>query len=278
MDSASSSLGDPATSVLRAGLRAELRPIARVLLKSGVSYREFADLAKLTYVEVATREFGIRGRPTNISRVAILTGFTRREARRLRDVLDVEGPAPAASLSTASRVLAGWHEDPDFVDATGSPKLLVRDGATASFAELARRYGADVPPTALLKELRTAGALEVTPDDRVRVLLRSFVPPNFDAAMARLWGVTIADLATTASHNVVRAPNEVARFERRAVNTRLKPRALPMFRDLLRAAGQAFLERMDSWLTRHEASPDEPSMRVGVHQIEGRKDCRGIPL
>ncbi len=262
------------TTVLKSGLRAILRPIVRVLLKSGVSYREFADVAKLTYVEVATREFGIRGRPTNVSRVAMLTGFTRREVRRLRDTLDVEGPLPSGSLTTGSRVLAGWHEDADFVDATGAPKLLVRDGATASFAELARRYGGDVPVTAILKELRSAGAVELTTDDRVRALQRSFVPPHFDAALARIWGVTIADLATTASQNVVRAPTEAARFERRAVNTRVRLKAIPIFRELLRAEGQAFLERMDSWLSRHEAAPGESSARVGVglYQIGDRSD------
>ena len=46
------------------------RPLAQMLLRAGVNWREVAELGKATFVEVATREFGIRGRPTNISRVA----------------------------------------------------------------------------------------------------------------------------------------------------------------------------------------------------------------
>ncbi len=51
-----------------------LRPIARWLLRSGVTWKEFADLARGVFVVTASEEFGIRGRPTNVSRVALLTG------------------------------------------------------------------------------------------------------------------------------------------------------------------------------------------------------------
>ncbi|MBL0900763.1 MAG: hypothetical protein IBJ17_18960, partial [Reyranella sp.] len=75
------------TNVL-AACRLLLRPLARLLIKSGVPWREFADLSKLSFVEVATREFGIRGRPTNVARVSILTGINRREVARLREILE----------------------------------------------------------------------------------------------------------------------------------------------------------------------------------------------
>jgi len=49
-----------------------LRPIARILLRYGIGFREFAEIAKSAFVDVATTEHGIRGRPTNISRVAVV--------------------------------------------------------------------------------------------------------------------------------------------------------------------------------------------------------------
>jgi hypothetical protein len=265
---------DSLSPTLRAGLRLILRPIVRLLLRSGFSYQEFADVAKLTYAEVATREFGIRGRPTNVSRVAILTGFTRREARRLRDLLDQETPGAGPSQTAASRVLSAWHQQPEFVSPDGSPKLLARDGEAPSFADLARRFGADVPPTALLKELRTAGAVELTTDDRVRVLQRSFVPRQFDAPLARIWGATVADLAETFSYNVLRRPQEPARFQRHAVNVNVSRKAAAEFREIVRGEGQALLERMDAWLTRHESTADEPKVRlgVGIYHIEKHPD------
>jgi hypothetical protein len=51
-----------------------LKPLVHVLLSCGITSREFAQLARTAYVEVANENFGKRGRPTNVSRTAILTG------------------------------------------------------------------------------------------------------------------------------------------------------------------------------------------------------------
>jgi hypothetical protein len=45
-----------------------LKPLIHVLLNCGITWREFAQLAHTTYVEVASEDFGKRGRPTNVSR------------------------------------------------------------------------------------------------------------------------------------------------------------------------------------------------------------------
>ncbi|MDH3905625.1 MAG: DUF6502 family protein, partial [Gammaproteobacteria bacterium] len=56
-----------------------LKPIARILLRFGIGFREFSEIAKTAFVDVASSDFGLRGRPTNISRVAVMTGLTRKE-------------------------------------------------------------------------------------------------------------------------------------------------------------------------------------------------------
>ena len=48
-----------------------IRPIARALLRAGIGYREFAEICKTAFVDVAGKDYGLRGRPTNISRVAV---------------------------------------------------------------------------------------------------------------------------------------------------------------------------------------------------------------
>lgn len=60
-----------------------MRPIVRILLRYGIGYREFLEVTKTAYVDVASSDFGLRGRPTNISRVAVMTGLTRKEVKRL---------------------------------------------------------------------------------------------------------------------------------------------------------------------------------------------------
>ena len=65
-------------------------PLARLVLKRGLAFGQFAELAKQAYVEVAKRDFAVPGRKMTVSRVAVLTGLTRKEARRL---LKEEPPA-----------------------------------------------------------------------------------------------------------------------------------------------------------------------------------------
>ena len=58
-----------------------LKPIARLLLRYNIGFREFAEVLKVAMVDVATSEYGIRGRPTNISRVAVMTGLKEKVDR-----------------------------------------------------------------------------------------------------------------------------------------------------------------------------------------------------
>ncbi len=73
----------PTTHVLLA-TRRWLRPLVHVLIRCGITWREFAEVARTAYVEVASTRFGKHGRPTNVSRTAMLTGLSRREVRAQR--------------------------------------------------------------------------------------------------------------------------------------------------------------------------------------------------
>lgn len=243
-----------------------LKPLVHVLIRCGITWREFSELAKTVYVEVATREFGKRGRPSNVSRTALLTGLARREVRKQRERLE-SGPAPLEGYVTkGSLVLSAWHLDSEFLDPTGKPVLLPVKGEGATFEDLLRRCGAtDVRASTLLKELRAAGAVRVTPDGRLEALKRIYIPHTMAQELIRLWGTVIADVGTTYVHNLTRNPKIPARFERAAVNDRVRASNLPEFQQFLHQEGQAFLERMDAWLTAHQADAgDESGIRVGA--------------
>src|SRR5690348_13028076 len=79
-----SHMATASTSAVLASTRQWLKPLVHVLIRCGITWREFADVAKIAYVEVATRQFGKRGRPTNVSRTAVLTGLARRDVRAHR--------------------------------------------------------------------------------------------------------------------------------------------------------------------------------------------------
>ncbi len=212
-----------------AATRQWLKPLAHVLLRSGITWKDFSELTRLVFVEVAQARFGHRGsKPATVSRIAVLTGLARRDVRKLQDGLAAGPGAPTGFTTKGSLILSHWHQDGDFRAADGSPSLITVDGDGPTFSELLRRAGAsDVRPGSILKEMIAANAVESLPDGRLRALSRNFVPQSMSPTSVRLWGSVIADLAETRSHNLLRTADVAARFERAAINDRIDPAALP---------------------------------------------------
>jgi len=267
---------EPTRPIVHACLR-WLRPIARWLLKSGITWKEFAELSRTVFVAVAAEEFGLRGRPTNVSRIALLTGLTRRDVRRCREstLLDATRARRAEDdLNHATRVLAGWHLDAEFIDELGRPRPLPASGEGATFSALVRRYAGDIPATALAKELLLSGSVIRTDDGSYLAVRRYYMPRAMDGQAVERAGHVLADLTTTLEYNLSRDASAPSRFEGRAQNRCVAPEHLPAFRAFMEREAQGFLERCDEWLSSHEAAPgaEGPSMRLGagVYMIQER--------
>ena len=258
-----------------AALRLLFRPVARIMLRAGINWRELADVCKATYVEVATEDFGIRGRPTNISRVAILTGLTRKEVRRLRNLLEEANPEVFSRMNYATRVLSGWFQDEEFLDDDGKPRPLPREGDSTSFESLCQKYSGDVAATTMLKELKHVGAVAEEKNGQLIVKTRNYSPTMMDPERMLSSGSVLEDMGYTIAYNLDRSESDPGRFEGRASNTRMPAKALPAFREFTRIEGQAFLEKVDAWLSEHEIKDgdDSKSIRLGMgtYWIEGRK-------
>lgn len=261
-----------------AACRHFLSPVARLLLRSGVTWAEFAELSKETFVDVARRDYGIQGRPTNNSRVAMITGLSRREVTRVRDVLIGEASADEPPASRVAQVLSGWHVDPEFIDEAGRPIELALSGATRSIEALLKRYAGDLPHGAFLKELLQLGVVNKAANGSYRVLARDYLRSAADPDILRQLGVALHDHATTLAHNVDTEREEPARFEGMASTSQLAPRYARAFADYAAARAQAFLEEIDAWLVRHEVKAlDDPEdsggvrMGLGVYLIKDSK-------
>ena len=262
--------------------RVLLRPIASLLLKCGMTWREFADVSKSVFVTVASQDYGLNGRPTNVSRVSILTGVSRKEIARVRTLLEHESTPLPNKTTDATRLLSGWHQDPDFVMPNGEPRMLPLEGEGASFATLWKRYGGDVPVTSMRKELERAGAITTLADGSVRAEQRYFMPRNFDPQWILNAGSMLRDLGSSITHNLdagaangspVGAP--ARRFIGRATSDSIDEAAVPEFEALVEQSGQEFLEKIDKWLVEHEARPAPGGARkrlrlgLGVFLIAG---------
>ena len=90
------------------------------------------------------------------------------------------------------------------------------------------------------------------------------------------------DLGTTVSFNLGKAEDEQSRFAGRATNTRIRTTDARRFRTFLEQEGEAFLERIDEWLSRHEApvvdeeTRSRSTVRVGAG-VYGIQDERKPP-
>jgi hypothetical protein len=265
----------PLRPLLLEALGRALEPVVLLLLKSGIGWKDFAEVGKEKFVTVATESFGIRGRPTNAARVAILSGLDRREVARLRRTAKEPRTSVQGYMSKPTQVLHAWHHDARYLDPSGNPKELEIDGAKeGSFAELVQRYAPGLPLVAMIKELRGAGAIEDVAGNRLRALKRHYIPRELNEDLVRLWGSVLQDLATTFEHNVFRDQDDPPRFERRAISLSVDPKALPQFREMLEREGRAFLERIDEWIAAHEVGAAESGagirLGVGVYHVQDK--------
>lgn len=260
MDKAAKSTSQQACRVL-------LRPIASMMLKCGMTWKEFSDISKSSFVEVATGEYGIKGRPTNISRVSILTGISRKEIKHQRDLLQQEAPVGKGKTTDATRVLSGWHQDALYLDENSNPKMIPETGPEPSFTTLCQRYGGDIATQTMLKELVKTHAVKRTSDGNLVAISRFYRPAVHDEENLR-WAVSLTrDLVETMNNNVFLDSTGVARFGRKADNERIPRNAIPEFRQYLADHGQAFLEEIDDWLTEHvksDGSTTKDCVRIGV--------------
>jgi len=241
------------SQALTAALERILRPLFRILLRNQMSFKAFTDIAKRTYVEVAMNDFRIPGKKQSVSRVALLSGLTRKEVQRLLGLERASDAQAGERYNRAARVVAGWVRDPDFSDAQTNPRDLEIAEATgaATFADLVRRYSGDIPYRAILDELLRVKVAERTGEGKIRLNSRAYVPQGVDTDKINILGTDVSDLVTTIDHNIHRR-DAPARFQRKVMYDNVPAEALEEFRRLSARHAQQLLEQLDKWLARHD--------------------------
>jgi hypothetical protein len=228
-----------------------LRPLVRILLRNGVSYRTFSDLAKWVFIDVASKEFGIKGRKQSTSRVSIITGLSRKEVTRVQHLQRPDDRASTERYNRATRVITAWRRELDFIDAEGEPAPLPMSGSGATFGELVKRFSGDMPARAILDELIRIGAAERLEDGKIRLLARAYVPESSKADKLHILGTDVGLLISTVDHNL--KPDSIGPlFQRKVAYDNLPDEILPAFRKLSAKRAQNLLESLDRWLTQHD--------------------------
>ncbi len=257
----------PIDDILHGAITRLLRPLARILLRHNISFLTFSDLAKQVFIEVAENEFLPAGRKQSLSRVAMLTGLSRKEVLRVKRIpLQMDGEA-VAQQSRSIRVINGWTHDRSFLDDNGRPLVLDFDGQDMSFSSLVRLHSGDIPPRAVLDELLRIGLVELSDDNRVRLISAVYVPRDGIREKLSIMGVETADLLNTIDHNI-HTEGEDPFFQRRVCYFSFPARHLPELKKLTQQKSQALLEELNSWMDEHddaeEPESDESARRAGL--------------
>lgn len=250
-----------------------MRPLARVLMRSGITYKSFAEIAKVAFVHEALLESDTKGRTTNASRVAVRTGLSRKEVRRVseggRVPAGADGPTdPGGPLA---RLLHAWHFDPRFLDDEGSPRDLAFDEGVPSFTDLVRSVAGDVPPGAVRAELLRGAAMMELDNGTFRPTKRYFVPSHFDEKAVTVMSAMLFPFLSGLEHNS-NPERTVAGYIQRVAYAKLRSEDRDEFRAWSREQVTNFVESIDDWLTLRQIPLDtegEPISAIGAFFYEG---------
>lgn len=257
-------------------------PVARLLLRSGITYQQFELVAKRAFVLEAANDPDSRGRPTNTSRIAVKTGLSRKDVKRIRDLLAAE-PVSARGLASdqsgpPARVLHAWHVDRRFVGRDGKPRDLEFQDDNTGFCALVRAVAGDVPPGAVRTELKRAGAVLDLEDGKLRAVKRYYVPGNVDEKAITVMSGMVFPLTSGIAHNADPSRKVGGFIQRYAFSQTLRPEVVDEFRTWSRDQATHFIEQMDDWLAEHEEDRETSSVGeqvgcrnagIGVFYYEG---------
>lgn len=242
-------------------LRRILRPLARLLIRAGLRFDEFADLARGVYLESAARDFDHTGIPSR-GRIAAVTGLTRHQVDRY-----IDRTLPSANPTSADllvEILQKWHTIPEYVGPYGIPRELeFARPADRCFCSLVTLVDPAANAGAALEELRRAGAVASAGNAHFRAVSRSLMMSSpASPQMIEHFGSTLSRLAATMEYNM--DPRNVDRRLQRGVcaDRGLPLELVPAFENYARAKANEFLLDLDNWLASRASGDSDGGERL----------------
>jgi hypothetical protein len=248
-----------------------MTPLVRILLRNGISFREFAEVLKDVFVAVCARDLAMPSRKTTLSRIAIVTGLTRKEVSTIVRDDELRRRALETNANRAARILEVWHSDTRFLGPYGFPRDLVIDGADPSgtFAGLVREHSGDMPVRAMLDELLRVGAARLLEGGEVvRVLKRTYIPTEMTPEMIQIFSQAVRRYIETVDYNLSLQEAGSRRFDRVVYpDPEIRLVDVPAFQQEVREYLETVVAEIDYKTSSYQRpiDPDhEKTMSVGV--------------
>ncbi len=252
------SSGDPGLSLdsrrhFLQALRRVLRPIIRLLIRSGIRYDEFADVARSAYVESAICYGNERDPAATEEQVSWITGISRELVRHYYEREFHFAREIRTGRDVITTVLHKWHTDPQYLGPHGLPLDLEFDATREpTFRGLVAKIDPDSNPDLILEELLSAKAVSCSEERRIRPLSRFLIHRRDSAASIEYFSENLVHLIETYEHNFNPPNSEKKRLDRTVFPDRGLPAVLlPSFQAFAREKATRLLSDLDDWLARH---------------------------
>lgn len=271
-------MGSNVKEYLLDALRKMLKPLVKLLISQGVTHAEFSEATKDVYVEIALRDFESNGR-INKSRIAILTGLTRKEVKNVIDRAITSG-LQEKMYSRPERVLAGWYSDPSYTGPYGMTLELPYEASgsdTPSIVHLVRTYSGDMAPRQMLNELLRSGSV-IEVEGRFKAVKRDYEPSALSPDLIIRLGEIGHRFFSTAAMNIEKKGQGSGYFDRFVyADEGCSENVIKMFDEYIKLRGQEFLEELDIWFSTNRKSNMSKEHRKGtglymVHYVESDDD------
>ena len=130
-----------------------LVPIAATCISQQIGPEVLVQVIRRAFVKAAADNCQKKNGTVNVAQVSAVTGLPRISVKRLLN----DSTFPHDSVQTPiQRVAAGWCRDREFGTKKGQPRTLRISGRGPTFANLAKKYGGDIPPSAILTAMLQA--------------------------------------------------------------------------------------------------------------------------
>lgn len=251
-----------------------LRPLARVMLRNGVSCGSFEELVRKAYVDEAFAMGNNNQKKTTVSSVSAQTGLSRKEVKRLNELAQTHHEDIEQKYNRAVRVISGWSNEKKFTDTNGKAKPLSLNDNDDSFSALVKQFSGDIPTKAMLDLLLMADCVTVN-NDKVHLIKHAYVPGKDSSEVIRIFGTDTNELMSTIDYNLA-AQEKDKRFQRKVSSALLNTAAVDEFIKLSNKKSQALLEELDAWVSQNEVKPDDENacyVSLGIYYYE--QQCSG---
>jgi hypothetical protein len=262
---------DDERSALLEAIEESLRPLMRAAFAYGVSYQDLVEVVRALYI------FGLRernesaGRPTDPTRLGMMTGVTRREVVKLitdRKEREQQRALAAKRVDQLTQLLGKWHDDSRFSTPYGAPLdlSLQPEGSFRLFDDLIEASGTELDRDTAIAELRATGCIEVHAGKFVRCTSRSFLPAGKDLSRITRIGRVGGALYSTFVYNLLRDPGMPVYFERTMVaDFPLSEAGRNLMLSNFSVDTEDLIEGMDKWVsTKATDYIDDTGRRYGV--------------